>query len=317
MIKTIGIKKVFKRKKGGISTLITALDGINLEIQSGCLYGLLGVNGAGKTTMIKILSTLLEPTEGTAEINGFDIKNNSHKIRPIINVISGGERQVYWRLTPLENLKYFAAMYNVPAIVAKKRIENLIELVGLETMINVRVEQLSQGMKQRLQIARGLINDPSYLFLDEPTIGLDITIAKEIRNLIKGLSETYNKTIILTTHYLYEAEELCDKIGVINNGKIIMEGSPNDIKRKCVTKDFVRIRTKNGPEIHQIVNNMAKNRVEINIINDGIDCFEFDIKTELGKSREAIEDLAKSGIAIMSLEQHEPSLEDAVFNLIS
>jgi ABC-2 type transport system ATP-binding protein len=222
-------KNVVGRK---ISTMIKALDQLNLEIKDGELFGLLGPNGAGKTTVVKILCTLLEPTHGHAYVRGFDVVKEAQKVRQIVNMVAGGERMLYYRLTGRENLEYFADLYNVPRKETPIRVNRLLELVGLSDRADDEVEKYSKGMKQRLQICRGLINDPEVLFLDEPTLGLDINIAKEIRSFVrKTIVEEQGRTVLLTTHYMFEAEEMCDRVGFLNKGKLVAMGSPNELKR--------------------------------------------------------------------------------------
>lgn len=197
-----------------------ALKGLSFEVRKGEIFGLLGPNGAGKTTTIKILSTMLAPSSGEAKILGFDTFNDSKEVRKYINFIFGGERSLYWRLTAKENLEYFADLYKIPKKEQKILVPQLLKKVGLMDEINKRVEIFSKGMKQRLQIARALLNKPEVIFLDEPSIGLDPIGAMELKKIIKELSRS-GTTIILTTHYLNEAEELCDRIAIINKGKII------------------------------------------------------------------------------------------------
>lgn len=210
---------------------IEALRGISFSIKEGEIFGLLGPNGAGKTTTIKILTTLLAPTSGQAKIMGYNCFGDEDNIRGSINFIFGGERGLYWRLSAYENLQYFGDLYKIPSSILKNRIRELITLVGLEGRENEKVEGYSKGMKQRLQIARGLINDPKILFLDEPTIGLDPVGAKDLRNIITEL-KAKGKTVLLTTHYMYEADELCDRIAIINNGEIMALGTPIELKEK-------------------------------------------------------------------------------------
>jgi len=205
---------------------IIALDGVNLSIQSGELFGLLGPNGAGKTTMTRILATVLLPTAGTAHVLGLDVVKNAREIRPHIGIVFGGDRGLYWRLSGRDNLSYFATLYGIPQDKAQKRIQELLEMVGLGERANERVEGYSRGMKQRLHIARGLIHDPEILFLDEPTVGLDPVAAREQRKVITDLKKA-GKTIFLTSHYMFEIDALCDRVAILNQGKIIIEDSPS------------------------------------------------------------------------------------------
>lgn len=202
-----------------------AVKGIDISVPEGKIVGLLGVNGAGKTTTVKLLSTLLSPTSGGIEIDGFDAVKNHMKAKRMINMITGGERNLYWRLTGRENMEYFGRLYGLKGDELTQRISEVLRIVNLDEAKDVSVERYSKGMKQRLQIARGLINSPKYLFLDEPTLGLDIVIAKELRDYIASLAHVYGKGILLTTHYLQEAEELCDYIYIIHKGEIVSEGT--------------------------------------------------------------------------------------------
>lgn len=210
------LKRIFKTSKDDF----VALKGINFSVKEGEIFGFLGPNGAGKTTTIKILSTMLAPSDGSAVVMGFDTFKEAKKVRDNINFVFGGERSLYWRLTARDNLLYFADLYKIPKIQQKSLVEKLINMVGLDDFIDVKVESFSKGMKQRLQIARSLLNNPKIIFLDEPSIGLDPVGAKELRELIKKLKKE-NVTILLTTHYMAEAEELCDRVAIIKKGEII------------------------------------------------------------------------------------------------
>lgn len=210
---------------------INALMGVSFKVKEGEIFGLLGPNGAGKTTTIKILTTLLAPSSGEAKVLGYNCFGQEKFVRDKINFIFGGESGLYWRLSAYENLQYFGDIYKVPGKLLKQRIAELIKLVGLEGREHEKVEGFSKGMKQRLQIARGLINDPQILFLDEPTIGLDPIGAKELRDIMKELKKQ-GKTMVLTTHYMYEADELCDRIAMINHGEIIDIGTSKELKIK-------------------------------------------------------------------------------------
>jgi ABC-2 type transport system ATP-binding protein len=207
------------------------LNNISIKIKKGELYGLLGPNGAGKTTLIKILCTLIHPTTGTAYINGMDITKQGEKIKNEIGYVLSDERSFYWRLTGKQNLKFFAGLNNICGKEAEKRIENLMEFLDLSENAGQMFKDYSTGMRRKLAIARGLIHEPKIIFMDEPTSGLDPVITQKMKQLIKEkLVRQENKTVIFATHNLHEAEELCDSIAVIDKGKIITEGSIEQIK---------------------------------------------------------------------------------------
>jgi ABC-2 type transport system ATP-binding protein len=229
---------IFRRKR----TEVHALRGISFEVERGELFGLLGPNGAGKTTTIKILTTLLLPSAGTARVLGFDPARQPNEIRRRIGHVFGGDRGLYDRLSALDNLRYFADLYRVPVREKRRRIEEMLELVGLTGREKERVENYSRGMRQRLHIARGLLHDPEILFLDEPTIGLDPVGARELRDTI-GLLREGGKTVLLTTHYMYEADELCQRIAVIAGGRIVAHGTPEDLKSRVVDRTVIEIET--------------------------------------------------------------------------
>jgi ABC-2 type transport system ATP-binding protein len=219
---------------------VEAVRGVSFGIDQGELFGLLGPNGAGKTTTIKMLITLLIPTKGSASVLGFDVVKDAREVRKRIGYVFGGERGVYERLSGYDNLRYFAELYGVPPKEIHPRIESLLELVGLKGREQERAEGYSRGMKQRLHIARGLLHDPPVVFLDEPTIGLDPVGARELRATIASLADA-GKTILLTTHYMFEADALCDRIAVINRGEIVAEGTPADLKREVVSGTVVEV----------------------------------------------------------------------------
>jgi ABC-2 type transport system ATP-binding protein len=219
---------------------VEAVRGISFSVEPGELFGLLGPNGAGKTTTIKMLITLLIPTAGTARVLGLDVVQRAREVRKRIGYVFGGERGVYERLSGYDNLRYFAELYGVPAREQKRRIEELLELVGLKGREHERAEGYSRGMKQRLHVARGLLHDPEVLFLDEPTIGLDPVGAREVRATIASLTEA-GKTVLLTTHYMFEADALCDRIAVISKGLIVAEGTPLDLKRGVAQGSVVEV----------------------------------------------------------------------------
>lgn len=210
---------------------VVAVDGISFSVKKGEIFGLLGENGAGKTTTIKMLITLLAPTDGVCKVLGFDTYKEAKKIRPNINFVFGGEMGVYRRLSGRDNLLYFAGLYKLKGKEAQKKADELLKLVGLESVSDKLVETYSKGMIQRLQIARGLINDPEIIFMDEPTIGLDPIGANLLRNIIREMKKS-GKTVVLTTHNMSEADELCDKIAIINKGKIVAYDTPTGLKEE-------------------------------------------------------------------------------------
>lgn len=231
VIDVIDLKRVYNSKTGIFSkkSITTeALKGISFSVERGEVFGLLGPNGAGKTTTIKILTTMLLPTSGKVTILGHEVSKDTKKIRHRINFIFGGERSLYWRLSAYENLRYFSDLYKIDIKTQKRIIPELLELVGLTERSHHKVETFSKGMKQRLQIARGLINNPEILFLDEPTIGLDPGSAIELRKIVKNLASK-GTTILITTHYMQEAEEICDRISIISGGEILAIGKTDKL----------------------------------------------------------------------------------------
>jgi ABC-2 type transport system ATP-binding protein len=222
-IQTRALTRVYSSRKGFLFNEVVrteALRGVDLEVPKGYIFGLLGPNGAGKTTLTKVLSTLLLPTSGTAEVLGLDVARRAHEIRSRIGLVLGGERGLYNRVSARENLRYFADLFGIESARRDAHIDELLGRVGLTDAADRRVEEYSRGMKQKLHLARGLLHDPEVLFLDEPTIGLDPKSAREMRKLIRGLLAG-GMTIFLTTHYMFEAEELCQRIAVLSKGRIV------------------------------------------------------------------------------------------------
>src|SRR5690242_2059465 len=244
------LRRTYKQTSGFArrrTKTVEAVRGIDFEVSEGELFGLLGPNGAGKTTTIKMLVTLLIPTSGTARVLGHDVVRDAQAVRRSIGYVFGGDRGAYERLSGLDNLRYFSELYGVPPKVQKQRIPELLELVGLRGREKERVEGYSRGMRQRLHIARGLLHDPPVVVLDEPTIGLDPVGARELRQTVTDLSDA-GKTVLLTTHYMYEADALCDRIAVIAKGEIVATGTPTDLKRIVADRTVVEIEAYGAPE---------------------------------------------------------------------
>lgn len=320
MLKAVNISKnhTFKKRTGLFQyekQIKKAIVNVNLSLPKGKIIGVLGENGAGKTTLIKMLTTLLTNDTGIILIDGVDINENLKNTRKKINIISGGEKNLYWRLTAVENLIYFASLYGISKREALPKIEKLLIELGLWDSKDIPVEKYSKGMKQRLQIAKGLINDPEYLFLDEPTLGLDVSVAHELRKKLKEIAIKRNTGILLTTHYMAEAEELCDYIYFLKKGKIIISG----------TKDEVFDKLKLSPEIHiTLAPQFQWNSMEIKRLRDLFPALEYRKEENLTlikfsllkyKVQSVIKTIYESNIDIIEIKHTEPSLEDVVLHL--
>jgi ABC-2 type transport system ATP-binding protein len=232
VIEAIELRRTYRTTTGVVRRRpleVEAVRGVSFAVERGELFGLLGPNGAGKTTTIKMLITLLLPTSGQARVLGHDVVTDAREVRKRIGYVFGGDRGLYERLSALDNLRYFAELYGVSGRDQHRRIDEVLELVGLKGRERERVEGYSRGMRQRLHIARGILHDPEVVFLDEPTIGVDPVGARELRALMANLIAT-GKTVLLTTHYMFEADELCDRIAVIAHGEIVGHGTPAELK---------------------------------------------------------------------------------------
>jgi len=299
---------------------VTAVDHLNLEVEEGELFGLLGPNGAGKTTTVKMLCTLLLPTSGYATVRGYDVVKSANQVRRIVNMVAGGERMIYYRLTGRENLEYFAELYDVPKQAVKSRVSTLLELVGLKDRANDEVEKYSKGMKQRLQIARGLVNDPQVLFLDEPTIGLDVDIAKDIRQFVrKRLVDEQRKTVLLTTHYMAEAEEICDRVGFLFKGKLVALGTPSELSR--MLGKFITLELIVQEATDQAVKGLNTFR-EIEVVSvenvEYMDTAALKIILHVTSDEltpQTVMHFEKFGAKVVSLNVRKPKLEDAYIHL--
>jgi ABC-2 type transport system ATP-binding protein len=293
---------------------VTAVDDISFDVQQGELFGLLGPNGAGKTTTVKMLTTLLIPSLGSAHVGGFDVVKQANEVRKRIGFIFGGERGLYWRISGEDNLRYFASLYGVDPEVSKKRIPYLMEMVGLKGRGNERVGGYSRGMKQRLHVARTLLHDPDILFLDEPTIGLDPVGAREFRNVILDL-QSQKKTILLTTHYMFEADALSDRIAIINKGQVVALDTPSGLKKHVSDLSVVEVETFGAPDA-VIEKLRALPFVDALSVEDREQKQMLLIQTERGA--EAVPDVmaALEGQRVGRVIVREPTLEDAYVRLV-
>ncbi len=317
VIEAQDLKRVYKTHIGVIrrkTKEVLAVDGISFDVKKGELFGLLGPNGAGKTTTVKMLTTLLIPTGGQASILGYDVVSEAKEVRGRIGFIFGGERGLYWRLSGLDNLRYFATLYHVDASIARERIPYLLDLVGLADRAQEKVEGYSRGMKQRLHVARTLLHDPEVMFLDEPTMGLDPVGARELREVIRNL-QAEKKTILLTTHYMFEADALCDRIAVINEGKIVALDSPDNLKRIVSDLSVIDIEVYGVPE--EILSRIrALPFVDTISIQDVDHKQAMRVHTALGS--EAVSQLMSEleSVRVGKVQVREPTLEDAYVRLV-
>ena len=311
------LRRLFKSYIGVIKRTtkeVVAVDDISFDIDHGELFGLLGPNGAGKTTTVKMLTTLLIPTAGTATVMGLDVVRQAEEVRKRIGFIFGGERGLYWRLSGIDNLRYFASLYGVDPDVSKKRIPFLLDLVGLQGRGEEKVDAYSRGMKQRLHVARTLLHDPEVLFLDEPTIGLDPVGAREFRQVILNL-HSEKKTILLTTHYMFEADVLCDRLAVINHGRIIALDTPRGLKSKVQDMNVVEVETFGMPED-------TLNALQALPFIDSLSVEDHDqrqlLLIQTSRGAEAVPDVlaALDGLKVGRVIVREPTLEDAYVRLV-
>jgi len=292
-----------------------ALEGVDLHVPRGSVFGLLGPNGAGKTTTVRILSTLLTPTRGTAAVLGYDVMRDTKEVRRNIGFVLGGDRGLYGRLSGKENLEYFAALNHMEPRFATRRSEELLETVGLLERRHDKVETYSRGMKQRLHIARGLLTDPEVVFMDEPTIGLDPQVAQEVRAIIPQLRER-GKTVLLTTHYMFEADVLCDQLALIDKGRIVAEGSPSEIKRRISRLSVIEMQLRSLPPTLIAGIEAMAGVSHVAASQDGM-LHRIVVQTEPdGGARERITALVDEAL-VESVLEREPTLEEAYLRILA
>ena len=297
--------------------MFTAVNGVDLQIKRGEIFGLLGPNGAGKSTTIRMLCTLLEPTSGTAHINGFELVKQANDVRRSLGTLLAGERSIYWKLTGRENLEYFAALYHIPATVARQRVEELIERMELKDRANELVEKYSTGMRQRVAIAKTLLARPPILLLDEPTLGLDPQAARNLRELIAQLKRE-GHTILLTTHYMEEADQLSDRIGIIDTGKVIALDTPEGLKRRIDQKEVIRLELTGW---HDEIAGKLKSISGIENVTTHqqgeADLWEVNMQTQNSRAAlpRIVEHISGNGTRLVNMNIVKPSLEDVFIHL--
>jgi ABC-2 type transport system ATP-binding protein len=295
---------------------LVAVDGVDLSVPQGMIFGLLGHNGAGKTTTIKMLSTLLIPTAGAARVAGYDVVEDEREVRRRLGVVLGGDRGLYNKLTARDNLIYFGHLYSVPRAEVAQRADAMLELVELQDRGRDRVEGFSRGMKQRLHLAKALIHNPPVLFLDEPTIGLDPAAAVRVREIIAGLAP--ERTVLLTTHYLHEADMLCDRIAIIDHGRIIVEDTPAGIKAQVGgdRRHLISVRGELNGWTGELLGNLpGVSSVEMQTADDGLTTITL-VASGNGESVDAaLRALHQEEVRVDAVRTADLTLEDAFLAL--
>ncbi len=313
------VRRLFKRGNGKqeLKDKI-ALDSVDLTVQPGELFGLLGPNGAGKTTVIKILSTLLLPSSGEAFVDGIDVTKSPEQVRRRINMVSGGEHSGFGILTVRETIWMFAQFYGVPTKVVHERADRMMEILGLSEAAHQKSSKLSTGMRQKMNIIRGFVSDPKILFLDEPTLGLDVGVAREVRNFISEWMTAHpERTVLLTTHYMAEADSMCDRVAIIDQGRVLACDTPANLKRDlapdCVYRIEIPLWSNGGNPLADLrvvrsadmEHRDDRGRTHVRVI----------LHEEQGIA--AVTDrLSQTGAPPYSVTKLEPTLEDAFLNLV-
>jgi ABC-2 type transport system ATP-binding protein len=305
IIKVQNLTKMFNK--------FTAVDDISFDVKKGEIFGLLGPNGAGKSTTLRMLSTLARPTKGSATIGGFDIVKNDNEVRKLIGIVS--EKMImYNRLTAKENLWFFGSLFNIPKAVLTKRIDELLELVQLTKWKNAQVGTFSTGMRQRMNVVRALLNLPQVLFLDEPTLGLDPQSSVEIREFIKKLNKENGTTVVITTHMMVDADLLCDRIAIVDHGKIVALDTSANLKKTISGADTTIISLEIAnltPDLTTAIRELdcvdavtQKSTLQLRVIVHGSEAFDSvidKVRTMNGK--------------ISSMQNLQPTLEDVFLHI--
>ncbi|MGQ9641646.1 MAG: ATP-binding cassette domain-containing protein [Candidatus Bathycorpusculaceae bacterium] len=292
-----GLTKVFNRS-------LVAVDHVNFSVKDGEIFGFLGPNGAGKTTTINMLITVLKPTEGKASVLSYNVVKQANMVRKVIGVVPQ-EYTADEDLTGYENIILCADLYGIPREISKKRAIELLELVELTNFKDKRVENYSGGMRRRLELACGLINRPKVLFLDEPTLGLDVQTRAATWNYIRRLKKEYGMTLFMTTHYLEEADALCDRIAIIDHGKIVVTGTPDQLK-DSLGGDVITMTIKENADVSELIRGFEHVK---DVKNEN---GSYRIKAEYGEITAPliIEALRKKGYTVTKLSLTEPTLNE-------
>jgi ABC-2 type transport system ATP-binding protein len=310
------LSKIFQTREGTlfrkVSKSVVAVDDISFGVSEGEIFGLLGPNGAGKTTAVKMLCTLITPSSGDAFINNYSIVRDQHRVRENLGVMLTGERTLYWKLTGRENLEYFAALYHLDPSYSKKRIDELLEKVGLAERVGTLVENYSTGMRIRLSFAKALLNDAPVLLFDEPTASLDPQSARLMREYIRELKRE-KRAVILTTHNMEEADALSDRVAIIDHGKIVKLSSPADLKEQLKRNEVIEVEARKFSEPMlvglQSFSEVSKVAVSASDVNEEV---IIRIHAEKGKDvlPRILEFLVRKQVSVTRVSFIEPTLED-------
>jgi ABC-2 type transport system ATP-binding protein len=317
-VETRSLTRVFNPKKKKEGKSVRALDSVDLKIERGELFGLLGPNGAGKTTLLKILSTLLLPTSGKAFVSGFDVEKEFVEIRKRINMVSGGEISGYGLLTVRENLWMFSQFYGIKSAVAYERIDEMLSKFGMLDKRTEKVRTLSTGQRQKMNVIRGFVTDPEILFLDEPTLGLDVNASRVIRDFIVDWvrKKDRDKTVLLTTHYMAEADQLCDRIAIIDDGRILACDTPENLKKlvKASTTLKLDVTTLKDKRVLDTIPGVEK-FTSTDDLESNITSLRFVLNDESAVS-DIVSGVIRGGSKILALRKTEPTLEDVFIKLV-
>ena len=320
-VETFQLSKIFESKEKGQKRSVRAVDRVDIKVKKGEFFGLLGPNGAGKTTLIKILCTIILPDEGTAKVNGYDVLKQSYDARSSFGWFHGetGGRSLYWRLNAEDNLRFYAYLQNVPREVADKRIDALLEFFELTEERKKLVKEYSTGMKVKVMLARALLHNPPILFMDEPTIGLDTISAMDTRKLLKALNTELGKTIIFTSHNMFEVEQLCDRVAIMRKGKIIADSSPSQLRETLRDIRAVEVEVRDNVDIKKIAENLANMPIVVKVLETENNTSSSVIRLQVENEYEAIPIIAEKirslGIKVSAIRQSEPSFEDIFVKL--
>ncbi len=308
------LRREFDSKQGKV----VALDGISVQVKEGEIFGVLGPNGAGKTTMVRILSTLLLPTTGTARVMGYDVGKEPEKVRPLINAASGAERAGYDFITARGNLWFFSQLYGLPSEEAHRRINELSAMLGLESYLDKKFYALSTGFRQRVTIVRAFINDPRVVFLDEPTIGLDVMTAISIREFLLKQAKSRGRTIILATHNMSEVDAICDRVAIIDKGKILACDTPSALKRSLGAPALViEVSPPAQPEQLEVLGKLEGVKGYTSTIDDERGTSRVQVVVNSDESAQIVlEATRKSGMNVLSNYRQQTTLEEVFVALV-